>query len=88
MRQLLLNYRIPVGIVIIGILSGVLPALSVPALWVIGIVCALMAVWFLVQAYGWGRTAFFAGVALVFSFCTEYVLVNPMAGRLPTGGTG
>jgi len=55
---------------------------------VIGIVCALMAVWFLVQAYGWGRTAFFAGVALVFSFCTEYVLVNPMAGRLPTGGTG
>jgi hypothetical protein len=32
MRQLLLIYLIPVGIVIIGILSGVLPAPSVPVL--------------------------------------------------------
>jgi hypothetical protein len=78
MGQLLLNYLIPVGIVIIGILSGVLPSPSVPALWAIGLVCALLAVWFLVHAYGLGRTAFFAAVALGFSFCTEYVLVNPL----------
>jgi hypothetical protein len=45
---------------------------------VVGIVCALLAVWFLVHAYGWGRTAFFAAVAVGFSFCTEFVLVNAM----------
>jgi hypothetical protein len=77
MHRLLQGPLIPIAIVVIGILSGVLPP-SVPALWAVAVVSALLAVWFLVRAYGWRPAGTFAVVAVAISFGTETILVNPM----------
>ncbi len=76
MRHRLLNYAIPVGAVVIGILGGVLPPPSLPVLWAVGILDALLAAWFLVAIYGWGRASLYAVIAVAFSFGAEYALIS------------
>ena len=76
MRHRLLNYAIPVGAVVIGILGGVLPPPSLPFLWAVGILDALLAAWFLVYTYGWARASVYALIAVVFSFSAEYTLIS------------
>jgi hypothetical protein len=79
MGRFFLDIGAPVAIVTIGVVSGVLPPPSVSALWTFGVVSAVCAVWLLVHSYGWAQAGIFAVVAIVVSFCTEFILVNPMA---------
>jgi hypothetical protein len=76
MRGLLTSYAIPVAAVVIGILGGVLPPPTLPVLWVVGILDALLAAWYLVYVYGRGRAIVYAVIAVVFSFSAEYALIS------------
>jgi hypothetical protein len=79
MGRFFLNIVAPLAIVMIGVVSGVLPPPSVPALWAFGVITAVCAIWLLVHSYGWAQAGIFAAVAIAVSFCTEFILVNPMA---------
>jgi hypothetical protein len=79
MGRFFLNVGAPLAIVMLGVVSGVLPPPSVPALWTFGVISAVGAIWLLVHSYGWAQAGIFAVVALTASFCTELILVNPLA---------
>jgi hypothetical protein len=75
MRPLHFGYVIPSLAILTGLLGGVLPPPSEAMLWGVGILDALLAAWILVDAYGWGRAALYAVVAITLSFCAEYALI-------------
>jgi hypothetical protein len=75
MRPLLLGYVVPILAILTGVLGGILSPPSEAVLWGVGILDALLAVWILVYAYGWGRAALYAAVAVALSFCAEYALI-------------
>jgi hypothetical protein len=79
MGRYFLEIGAPVAIVTIGVGSGVLPPPSIPALWTLGVITAVCAIWLLVHSYGWAQAGIFALVAVAVSFCTEFILVNSMA---------
>ena len=54
MRRLLTSYAVPVAAVATGIFGGLLPPPSLTALWIVAVLDALLAGWFLFTSTGGG----------------------------------
>ena len=70
------SYAVPVAAVATGIFGGLLPPPSLTALWIVAVLDALLAGWFLVYIYGWRRATVYAIIAVVFAFGAEYALIS------------